>query len=214
MSASPRTPIGVRAPGCPGAAQRIYRLLLRTYPADFRAQYGREMILLFRDQCREADARSPRFWAAVIWDVARSAPALRVEMWRARGHETTGILEAIMKLAATLTVLLGVFVAVSALVEGMGGVAETPGGRYLLAIVRGGLAGALLLGAGLALLRRTPAGRQAASLALVASLVIVVVARVVHPWMSIFSQLVGIGLPVALLIALHWPRRPSASRAA
>jgi hypothetical protein len=214
MSAPPRTPLGVRAPGCPGAAERIYRLLLRTYPADFRARYGREMILLFRDQCREADAGSPRFWAAVLWDVARSAPALRTEVWRARGRENTGTLEAIMKLAATLTVLLGVFGAVSALAEALGGVAQTPGGRYLLAIVLGGLAGALLLAAGIALLRRTPSGRQVASLALVASLVIVVVVRVVHPWMSIFSQLVGIGLPVALLIALHWPRRPSASGAA
>jgi hypothetical protein len=213
MSAPPRTPVGLRAPGCPDAAERIYRLLLRTYPPDFRARYGREMILLFRDQCREADAGAPRFWAAVIWDVARSAPALRAEMWRARGHETTGILEAIMKLAATLTVLLGVYVAVGALAEAMGGVAETPGGRYLLAIVLGGLAGALLLAAGIALLRRTPTGRQAARLALVASLAIVVTARLVHPWMSIFSQLVGMGLPVALLIALHWPRRPSASGA-
>jgi hypothetical protein len=210
MSAAQRTPIGLRAPRCPRAAERIYRLLLRTYPADFRAEYGREMLLLFRDQCRDGGARSLRFWARVMWDVVRSAPALRAEMWRARGHNT-GLLEAIMKLAATLTVLLGVFVAVSALVEALGGVTETPGGRYLLAIVLGGLAGALLLAAGIALLRRTPAGRQGARLALVASLVIVVAARVVFPWMSIFSQLVGIGLPVALLIALHWPRRPSAS---
>jgi hypothetical protein len=209
MSAPPRTPIGVRAPGCPGAAERIYRLLLRTYPADFRARYGREMILLFRDQCREADAGSPRFWAAVIWDVARSAPALRAEMWRAPGHENTGILEAIMKLAATLTVLLGAFVAVNALTEALG--AGTPGGRYLLAIVLGALAGALLLAAGIALLRRTPSGRQAARLALIASLATVVTARLLHPWMSVLSQLVGIGLPVALLIALHWPRRHSAS---
>ena len=37
------------------SAERIYRLLLRAYPADFRAQYGREMVLLFRDQCQEND---------------------------------------------------------------------------------------------------------------------------------------------------------------
>ena len=211
MSAPPRTPRGLRAPGCPGAAERIYRLLLRTYPADFRGRYGREMMLLFRDQCREADAGSPRFWAAVIWDVARSAPALRAEMWRARGHENPGILEAIMKLIATLTVLLGAFVAVNALTEAVGSGAGTLGGRHLLAIVLGGLAGALLLAAGIALWRRTPTGRQAARLVLVASLAIVVTARLVHPWMSVLSQLVGIGLPVALLIALHWPRRHSAS---
>ncbi len=38
----------------PAAAERIYRLLLRAYPPDFRAEYGREMVLLFRDQCRRA----------------------------------------------------------------------------------------------------------------------------------------------------------------
>lgn len=208
MSGTPRHHIGLRAPGCP--AERIYRLLLRAYPADFRAKYGGEMLLLFRDQCREGGA-SLRFWSAVMSDVARSAPALRAESWRARGSENTGILEAVMKLAATLTVLLGVFVAVNALAEAFGAGAGTPGGRYLLAIVLGGLAGALLLAAGIALLRRTPSGRQAARLALVASLVIVVVARVVHPWMSIVSQLVSVGLPVALLIALHLPRRPPVS---
>src|SRR6266571_3381953 len=64
------------------SAERIYRLLLRAYPPDFRAEYEREMVLLFRDQCRESDVRTIGFWAAVIWDVARSAPALRAEAWR------------------------------------------------------------------------------------------------------------------------------------
>src|SRR6266571_1558077 len=64
------------------SAERIYRLLLRAYPPDFRAENGREMVLLFRDQCRESDARTLGFWAAVICDVARSAPALRAEAWR------------------------------------------------------------------------------------------------------------------------------------
>ena len=38
------------------SAEQIYRLLPRAYPPDFRAEYGREMVLLFRDQCREHDA--------------------------------------------------------------------------------------------------------------------------------------------------------------
>ena len=40
------------------SAEPIYRLLLRAYPPDFRAEYGREMVLLFRDQCRESDVRT------------------------------------------------------------------------------------------------------------------------------------------------------------
>src|SRR6266851_679032 len=126
------------------SAERIYRLLLRAYPPDFRAEYGREMVLLFRDQCQESDVRTVGFWAAVICDVARSAPALRAAAWRARVSETTRTIEVTMKLAAML-----------------------------------------------------------------ASLVMIVAARLLFPWMSIFSQLVGFGLPVALLIALYWPRKPS-----
>ena len=64
------------------SAERIYRLLLRAYPPDFRAEYEREMVLLFRDQCQESDVRTLGFWAAVICDVARSAPALRAAAWR------------------------------------------------------------------------------------------------------------------------------------
>ncbi len=43
------------------SAERIYRLLLRAYPPDFRAEYEREMVLLFRDQCRESDVRTAGF---------------------------------------------------------------------------------------------------------------------------------------------------------
>jgi hypothetical protein len=54
----------------------------------------------------------------------------------------------------------------------------------------------------------------AARLAVLASLVLIVAARLLHPWMSILSQLVGIGLPVAFLIALYWPRKHSTFSAA
>jgi hypothetical protein len=214
MSAVPRTPSGLHAPGCPGAAERIYRLLLRAYPPDFRAKYGWEMALLFRDQCREGEVRTLGFWAAVIWDVARSAPGLRAEAWRAGADESTRTLEVIVRVIAMLTVLLGAYVAVNAFAEGVPGLRGTMSGRYMLAVVLVGFAGALLLTAGGLLLRRTPSGQKAASLALLASLAMIVAARLLFPWMSLFSQFVGIGLPVALLIALHWPGRPSASRAA
>jgi len=167
------------------------------------------MVLLFRDQCQESHVRTVGFWAAVICDIARSAPALRAETWRGRWSENTRTVEVIMKLAAVLTVLLGVFGVMGAVAEWVAGSKGAIDGRYALAVVLGIFASALILGAGVAILLRTRWSRQAARLALLASLVMTVAARLLFPWMSIFSQLVGFGLPVALLIALYWPRKPS-----
>ena len=188
------------------SAERIYRLLLRAYPPDFRAEYGREMMLLFRDQCRESDVRTVGFWARVLYDVARSAPVLRVQAWHSRGTENTRTVEVIMKLAAMLTVLLGVFGIGNAVVEWVAGSKGAIDGRYVLAVVLAVFASVLLLGAGAAILLRRP---QPARGALLASVVLFVAARLLFPWMSIFSQLIGFGLPVALLVALYWPRKPS-----
>ncbi len=114
-----------------------------------------------------------------------------------------------MKLAAILTVLLGAFGILRAMNEW--GAASQHAGTYVLAIVLGVAASLLLLGAGAGILLQK---RQAARLALVASLVCFVAARLVFPWMSIFLQLIGFVLPVGLLIALYWPRRSSTLGAA
>ena len=143
------------------SAERIYRLLLRAYPPEFRAEYGREMVLLFRDQCRESNVRTFGFWAAVIWDLARSAPALRAEAWCMRGRESTRTLGVIMKLAAMLTLLVGVLGIMNAMVEWGAALTGTIGGMHALSLVLGVCASALLLAAGAAILRPTPRGRQA-----------------------------------------------------
>src|SRR5882672_5101914 len=186
------------------SAERIYRLLLRAYPPDFRAEYGGEMVLLFREQCRESDVRTVGFWARVLCDVARSAPNLRVEAWR----ENTRTMEVIMKVAAILTVLVGVLGVLNAGVEWGAAFTGTIGGMHTLSLVLAVCASALLLAAGAAILLRRP---QAARLALLASVVLFVAARLLFPWMSYFSQLVGFGLPVALLIAVYWPRKGNPS---
>ena len=41
----------------------------------------------------------------------------------------------------------------------------------------------------------------------------IVAARLLFPWMSYFLQIVGFGLPVALLIALYRPRKATPSAA-
>ena len=119
-----------------------------------------------------------------------------------------------MKIAAMLTVLLAGFGVVGAVGEWVAGTKGAMGGGYVLAVVLGVLASALLLGAGVAILLGERWGRQPVRLALFASLAMAVAARLLFPWMSIFSQLVGFGLPVALLIALYWPRNPSTVPAA
>ena len=117
------------------SAEDIYRLLLHAYPPDFRAEYEREMVVLFRDQCQESDVRTVGFWARVLWDVARSAPALRAGAWRARVSENTRTMEVIMKLAAMLTVLVGVLGVLNAGVEWGAAFTGTIGGMHALSLV-------------------------------------------------------------------------------
>jgi hypothetical protein len=191
------------------SAEGVYRLLLRAYPPDFRAEYEREMVLLFRDQCRESDVRTVGFWAALIWDIARSAPALRAAAWRENIRTT----EVTMKIAAMLTGLVGVVGILNAGVDAGAAFAGTIGGMHALSLLLSVLASVLLLAAGVAILRPTARGKETARLALFASLALIVAARLLHPWMSPFSQLMGMGLPVAFLIALSWPRRTSTAGA-
>lgn len=189
-------------------AERTYRLLLRAYPADFRAAYGREMTLLFRDRRREVGAASARLWVEMTWDVARSAPALRLEAWRARWDADTRTGGGTMKTMAILAVLIGVFEALNAVAEAWpGGFAGSDGyGLRLAGVVLTLAAGALLLASGIAMLRRTSGATTLARAAAVACLAVVVLVRLVQPWMSIFSMLLGIAFPIALLLSLYRTR--------
>jgi peptidoglycan/LPS O-acetylase OafA/YrhL len=184
-------------------AERTFRLLLRAYPARFRADYGREMALVFRDRRREPGARGARFWGEVLWDVARSAPALRVDAMRARwqGHTRSG--EGTMRRMAVFTVLAGTFqLANTATNLWPGLVLPDP-----VTLVLATLAGALMAGAGVALLRRPPAVGWAQGLA-AAGLAAFAVARFIEPWMSILAQLLGLVFPVVLLLYLRRRRGP------
>ena len=109
-----------------------------------------------------------------------------------------------MKLAAMLAVVLGGFAIFGEIREWMA--SSQPMDNYVPSIVLGIVSSGLLLGAGIAMLLQM---RQAARVALVVSLVCFLAARLLFPWMGIFVQLIGFGLPVALLIALYWPQKSS-----
>jgi hypothetical protein len=187
-------------------AERAYRLLLRAYPASFRAAYGREMLLVFRDRRREPDARGLRFWREILSDVAHSAPALRLDAWRIRSAEDIQTREEKMRTMAILAVLIGAVESVGALTEGWAGGITSGPGPWLAGVILAAAAGALLVAAGVAMLRRAPSARSWARTAAITCVVVVVLIRFMYAWMSIFSSLLGIVFPIALLLFLWWTR--------
>jgi len=178
-------------------AERAYALLLRAYPSAFRARYGREMRLTFRDLMRDADTTGPGFWMRIISDVARTAPLEHADALRARWSSNSRLEESRMKPMGMLAVAIGLLQSVNAIVElTHGGGAGLPGFVVILAVVLG----ILLAVAGVALLRGAAVASTLAALAAVCWLALVVIVRAVRPWMSIFSMLLAVVFPIALLL--------------
>lgn len=64
-------------------SERVYRVLLRAYPEEFRRAYGRQMEQAFWDLCREETRRGGgvglvRLWVRVGLDLASSAAVERI----------------------------------------------------------------------------------------------------------------------------------------
>src|SRR5262245_61103595 len=59
---------------------RAYRLLLRLYPASFRAEYGEEMCAVFAK--RRAHERAVPLWATSVCDTVVNAAAAHVDLAR------------------------------------------------------------------------------------------------------------------------------------
>jgi predicted permease len=106
-------------------ALKLYRLLLKIYPARFREDYGVPLQQQFKDDYREAEGARDRIrlWAQAILDIARTAPgqltreiaqdarhALRI--WRRRPLHTAF---AIAVLAIAIGANTGVFSVLNAL---------------------------------------------------------------------------------------------------
>ena len=61
--------------------RRLFRALLLLLPAEFRADYGRDMEATFQAEAAEASGLVRlRLWAATIADLARTAPAEHLDI--------------------------------------------------------------------------------------------------------------------------------------
>ncbi len=186
------------------SAERCYRALLRAYPASFRAHYERELLLLFRQCRRDAAGRPTRFWIELLWDVARSAPALRLEAMRARSSDLH-ITEAAMRAMAILATVVGVLEVVNSLIEGVAGWSHGDA-PWLVSVALGVIGGAGLVIAGIEMLRRG-AGATAQALGLAAAcLVAFALIGLVAPVMSGLAMLLGLGFPIVMLAFVVWRR--------
>ena len=196
------------------ATERAYQLLLRACPGTFRSAYGREMSLVFSDQCRAARTRGVGFWTAIIRDVARSAPALRLELSRALWHRNfqTGEGTTMKMTMAILSILIGAVEAMHALQAVWVRGALNPDAALLIGGTIGTVAGVLLLSARIALLRGSARAAELALGAAVTCLVVFVLVGLLRPQMSIFATLLGIGFPIALLLVLRVTRAQGSIR--
>jgi hypothetical protein len=185
------------------AAERAYRFLLRAYPAGFRAAYGREMMLVFRDQRRASSAPGVRFWVELVADLLCSAVVERTDELRAGWDRNIQHEEGTMRPMAILAMLVGVLEAVNGLVELWAGGIRNGDGYSLAWGVLVVLVGALFLASGVALLRGARGAAAWGRGAALTCLVVFVLANLVHPRMSGFATLLGIGFPIALLIFLR-----------
>jgi hypothetical protein len=192
------------------AGERLYRVLLRAYPARFRESYEREMVLVFRNQRREGATRALSYWTALLLDVARSAPP----EWREELSSNIHPGGVLVKTMAIVAVLVAAFELVNTAAEvKMGGFA----GRDPLAqaaIVAAMLAMLGLLAAGVGLLRRGRAAEPLARLAATGCLASFAFIGLARPMLSILAMLAGIGFPLALLAWLFARRARPTSGAA
>ena len=98
-------------------SERLYAALLILYPKKFRAAYGQQMRLTFRDACRVAYHRNGSggllaLWLPTLLDLFKSALEER-----ARQGEITMSKERLIALAGPLSILVGVVWLVPAIVD-------------------------------------------------------------------------------------------------
>ena len=97
-----------------GGHQRIYRSLLRLYPADYRQTYGDQMVQLFGDQLREDGGRA---WLTAPVDVISTAASEHLRRNRPMAHSLTLAPTPVARLLGMLGVLGGAVLLAAFVIE-------------------------------------------------------------------------------------------------
>jgi hypothetical protein len=106
------------------SSERVYGVLLKVYPRDFRCEFGPQMEQAFADQYREACERGGRRGIALLWmmtivDLARTAVAQRITS-RADNEEVARYDRGLAVVGSVLLLALLYFVSASLLKYGLG----------------------------------------------------------------------------------------------
>lgn len=184
-------------------AERVYRVMLLAFPAEFRAEYGSEMTRLFNDRHREPGAGRVRFWAEMVMDVAQSAARQRSAACRAASRTNFHLGEWIMKTMAILAILVGALEVVNSVAEAVVGGFVLHGGYSLGVGCIAALASALLVASAVAMLRGAKGAAALAQGSAIACLAIFALVAALHPIFSVLATILGVGFPVALLVYLR-----------
>lgn len=106
----------IPSPSPVNLSERVYRHLLVLYPSRFRAEYGREMTLVFRSQCRHLVQRHgevalAQLWFSTLGDLISTALAERMKegfsMSKALWVQLSGIMAVVGGLLGLYLALLG-----------------------------------------------------------------------------------------------------------
>ncbi len=188
---------------------RAYRALLVAYPKEFREMYGRQMVQVFRDLCREETRRGgvglARFWVRVGLDLASSAI---VERSRVEGKEIAVKDYKMAYRSAVGVALAAAFILVwLSLGVGVIGKDGDPANLMYFGVLAVGIIGAIIA-------RFQPGGMAralfATALAQALVAVIALLAGLGYPWSGPLEILVLNGFFVALFLGSAWLFRNAA----
>jgi hypothetical protein len=89
-------------------AEKFFRVLLLAYPREFRREYEREMLTVFKDCYRMEQERGGiyRLWARVLFDLIQSAPKEHFEKFRKENSRMKNLRNDAMALVGCLAIIL------------------------------------------------------------------------------------------------------------
>ena len=94
-------------------SKRLFQLMLRAYPREFRLDYGPDMTQLFCDCYRNLQGAgliaAIAFWRRMIWDVIRTAPSERCEALERRYKAMKNLKSNLIGLLACIAILIVMF---------------------------------------------------------------------------------------------------------